>query len=136
MIKAVFDRVSAALALMVVAPLFVVIALAIRMSNHGPVFFRQIRIGKDGEPFTVWRFRTMVVDAESRKAELLARNEGDGTLFKMRRDPSSRASPACGRSVGVQICPGTRRRGWTCGTSRTGLSPWTCRFSGKRYRRS
>jgi exopolysaccharide biosynthesis polyprenyl glycosylphosphotransferase len=86
-VKAVFDRVSAALALMVVAPLFVAIALAIRVSDHGPVFFRQIRIGKDGEPFTVWKFRTMVVDAESRKAELLARNEGNGALFKMRRDP-------------------------------------------------
>jgi exopolysaccharide biosynthesis polyprenyl glycosylphosphotransferase len=87
MIKALFDKVSAALALMLLAPLFVMIALAIRISDRGPVFFRQIRIGKDGEPFTVWKFRTMVVDAEARKAELLARNEGDGTIFKIRRDP-------------------------------------------------
>jgi exopolysaccharide biosynthesis polyprenyl glycosylphosphotransferase len=86
-IKAVFDRVSAALALMLLAPLFVVIALSVRMTDHGPVFFRQIRIGKDGEPFTVWKFRTMVIGAESRKAELLALNEGNGALFKMRRDP-------------------------------------------------
>jgi exopolysaccharide biosynthesis polyprenyl glycosylphosphotransferase len=86
-IKAVFDRVSAALALMLLAPLFVVIALAVRMTDHGPVFFRQIRIGKNGAPFTVWKFRTMVIGAESRKAELLALNEGNGALFKLRRDP-------------------------------------------------
>jgi exopolysaccharide biosynthesis polyprenyl glycosylphosphotransferase len=86
-IKAVFDRVSATLALILLAPLFMVIALLIRLADHGPVFFRQIRIGKGGEPFTVWKFRTMVVDAESRQAELLALNEGNGALFKMRRDP-------------------------------------------------
>jgi exopolysaccharide biosynthesis polyprenyl glycosylphosphotransferase len=86
-IKAVFDRISAMLALILLAPLFVAIALVIRLTDPGPVFFRQIRIGKDGEPFTVWKFRTMVVDAESRKAELLERNEGNGALFKMRCDP-------------------------------------------------
>jgi exopolysaccharide biosynthesis polyprenyl glycosylphosphotransferase len=86
-LKAVFDKVSAALALMLLAPVFTVIALAIRIADHGPVFFRQTRIGKDGQPFTLWKFRTMVMDAEERKAQLLARNDGDGTLFKMRRDP-------------------------------------------------
>ena len=86
-IKAMFDRVSAGLALAVLAPVFAMIAVAIWMTDHGPVFFRQIRVGKDGEPFTVWKFRTMVVDAEARKTELLMRNDADGTLFKMRRDP-------------------------------------------------
>jgi lipopolysaccharide/colanic/teichoic acid biosynthesis glycosyltransferase len=51
------------------------------------VFFRQTRVGKDGHTFTVWKFRTMVVDAEQRKAELTAHNEAAGALFKMRRDP-------------------------------------------------
>jgi len=86
-IKGVFDKVSAAVALALLAPLFMVIALAIKITDRGPVFFRQTRIGKNGEPFTVWKFRTMVVDAESRKAQLLMLNDGDGTLFKMRRDP-------------------------------------------------
>jgi exopolysaccharide biosynthesis polyprenyl glycosylphosphotransferase len=86
-IKAVFDRISAALALILLAPLFVTIALAIKISDHGPVFFRQTRIGKDSQPFVLWKFRTMVVDAEARKAKLLAHSEGNGTLFKMRRDP-------------------------------------------------
>jgi exopolysaccharide biosynthesis polyprenyl glycosylphosphotransferase len=86
-IKGVFDRATAALALLLVAPLFTVIALAIKVTDRGPVFFRQTRVGKDGQPFTLWKFRTMVVDAEARKAQLLAQNDGDGTLFKMRRDP-------------------------------------------------
>jgi len=63
------------------------IALAIKLTDPGPVYFRQTRIGKNGQPFTVWKFRTMVVDAEARKAQLLAWNDGNGALFKMRRDP-------------------------------------------------
>src|SRR5262249_48916626 len=86
-IKGVFDRVSAALALLLLAPLFTVIAFAIRITSHGPAFFRQTRIGKDGQPFTLWKFRTMVVDADSWKAQLMRCNDGNGTLFKMRRDP-------------------------------------------------
>ena len=86
-IKGVFDKVSAGVALIVLAPLFMVVAFAIAVSDHGPVFFRQTRIGRDGQTFRVWKFRTMVVDAESRKAQLLARNDADGALFKMRADP-------------------------------------------------
>jgi exopolysaccharide biosynthesis polyprenyl glycosylphosphotransferase len=85
--KGIFDRICAAVALAVLAPLFTVIALAIKISDKGPIFFRQTRIGKDGHTFTLWKFRTMVVDAEARKAELLQQNDGDGRLFKMRRDP-------------------------------------------------
>src|SRR5262245_13585904 len=86
-IKEVFDRVSAMLALLLLAPLFAMIALTIKISDRGPVFFRQTRTGKDEQPFSVWKFRTMVVDAEARKAELLAQNNGNGALFKMHRDP-------------------------------------------------
>jgi exopolysaccharide biosynthesis polyprenyl glycosylphosphotransferase len=86
-IKGLFDRVTAALALATLAPLMAAIALAIRRSDGGPAVFRQTRVGKDGHPFQVCKFRTMVVDAERRKAELLARNDGDGVLFKMRDDP-------------------------------------------------
>jgi exopolysaccharide biosynthesis polyprenyl glycosylphosphotransferase len=86
-VKGVFDRVVAALALLLVAPLFTVIALAIKAADGGPVFFRQTRVGRDGEPFTLWKFRTMVVDAEARKDQLQRLNDGHGVLFKMRRDP-------------------------------------------------
>jgi exopolysaccharide biosynthesis polyprenyl glycosylphosphotransferase len=86
-VKGMFDKAAAAVALLLVAPLFAVIALAIKVTDGGPVFFRQTRVGRDGEPFTLWKFRTMVVDAEVRKAQLQGLNEGHGVLFKVRRDP-------------------------------------------------
>jgi exopolysaccharide biosynthesis polyprenyl glycosylphosphotransferase len=104
-IKGIFDKLSAALALILLAPLFMVIALVIRLTDHGPVFFRQTRIGKDGQPFILWKFRTMVVDAESRKAQLLTLNDGDGTLFKMRRDPRVTPVGACLRRWSLDELP-------------------------------
>ncbi len=87
-IKGAIDRVAAGLALLALAPLFAVIGVAIRVTDPGPVFFRQTRVGKNGGTFQVWKFRTMVVDAEARLAELAALNEtAGGVLFKMRRDP-------------------------------------------------
>ena len=86
-IKATFDRVAAGLALILLAPLFLLIGMAIRLDDHGPVFFKQTRVGRDGRTFKVYKFRTMVVDAEQRKVQLQALNEGAGVLFKMQRDP-------------------------------------------------
>jgi exopolysaccharide biosynthesis polyprenyl glycosylphosphotransferase len=86
-VKAAFDRAVAGLALVLLAPLFAVIAIAIRLNDHGPVFFRQTRVGRDGRRFKLCKFRTMVVDAEQRKAHLEGLNEGAGVLFKMRKDP-------------------------------------------------
>ncbi|MGH3070397.1 MAG: sugar transferase [Streptosporangiaceae bacterium] len=86
-LKGVFDKVVALTVVILLAPLFAAIMLAVRLGDRGPVFFRQTRVGKDGHTFSVWKFRTMVVDAEQRKAELAALNESDGALFKMRRDP-------------------------------------------------
>ena len=86
-IKSVFDRLAAGLALLMLAPLIVVIAIAILLDDHGPVFFRQTRIGRDGRAFQIVKFRTMVVDAEQRKVQLEALNEGAGVMFKMRKDP-------------------------------------------------
>jgi exopolysaccharide biosynthesis polyprenyl glycosylphosphotransferase len=87
LIKSAFDRVVAALVLFLLLPLFGVLAVAIKLDDSGPVLFRQTRIGKNGKPFTVYKFRTMVVDAEQRLAEVLALNESDGLLFKIRKDP-------------------------------------------------
>ena len=86
-VKSVFDKTCAASALLMLAPLFAVIAISVRLADHGPVFFRQTRIGKDGRGFTLYKFRTMVPDAEQRKSELAAYNEATGVLFKIRRDP-------------------------------------------------
>jgi exopolysaccharide biosynthesis polyprenyl glycosylphosphotransferase len=86
-VKGVFDKVVAASALILLGPMFAAIALAIRCTDPGPVFFRQTRVGKDGRAFTLRKFRTMVVDAEQRKPLLEGRNEAAGVLFKIRRDP-------------------------------------------------
>jgi exopolysaccharide biosynthesis polyprenyl glycosylphosphotransferase len=85
--KNLMDRVVAALGLAVLSPLFAVIALSIRLSDRGPVFFRQPRVGHEGHTFRVWKFRTMYTDAEDRLATLQDQNDGDGMLFKMRQDP-------------------------------------------------
>jgi exopolysaccharide biosynthesis polyprenyl glycosylphosphotransferase len=87
LIKSVFDRVAAGLALTLLAPLFAVIAVAIRVHDGEAVFFKQTRVGRDGRVFRLFKFRTMVVGAEQLRAELEALNEGAGVLFKMRRDP-------------------------------------------------
>lgn len=85
LVKNVFDRVVAGLGLLLVSPLFLLIAVAVRATSPGPAFFRQTRVGKDGRTFTIVKFRTMGVDAESRKVELAS--DIDGVLFKIKHDP-------------------------------------------------
>ncbi|WP_406292021.1 sugar transferase [Streptomyces sp. NBC_00624] len=86
-LKAVVDRIGAALGLVLLTPLLLLIGAAIRFTSAGPVFHRQIRQGQYNQPFTMWKFRTMVEDAETHKAKLATANENDGPMFKMRRDP-------------------------------------------------
>ncbi|MFJ5550595.1 sugar transferase [Streptomyces sp. NPDC093225] len=86
-LKSALDRAGAGLGLLVLAPVFLGLVAAIRLGSAGPAFYTQRRIGRDGEPFTMWKFRTMVVDADRLKAELSGSNENDGHMFKMRRDP-------------------------------------------------
>lgn len=86
-IKTVVDRTAALVGLLVLSPVLLAIAVAIKAGSPGPVVFRQERTGRDGEPFTMLKFRTMVVDAEERLAELSAANEGAGPLFKLADDP-------------------------------------------------
>jgi exopolysaccharide biosynthesis polyprenyl glycosylphosphotransferase len=86
-VKRAFDLIGGGLLLLVLAPLLVGIALAIRLDSGGGVFFRQIRIGRDGDPFRIFKFRTMVTDAEERKGELRRFNQAKGGLFKMADDP-------------------------------------------------
>lgn len=86
--KKAFDCVFAALALVFIAPILTVIAIAIKATSSGPVFFRQERIGLDGKPFQMIKFRTMVVNADSMLSDLLGSNESEGgVLFKMKDDP-------------------------------------------------
>ena len=86
-LKGLFDRCAAAAALIMLAPVMTVVAAAIWLHDRGPALFTQLRVGKDGHEFRIYKFRTMVVDAEQRKEELLADNDSDGVLFKLRKDP-------------------------------------------------
>ncbi|NJP40503.1 sugar transferase [Oscillospiraceae bacterium HV4-5-C5C] len=68
-------------------PIFLIVAIFIKIEDGGPVFYAQTRVGQDGVPFTMYKLRSMVTDAELRKAELLQHNEHDGPAFKMTHDP-------------------------------------------------
>ena len=85
--KIVFDRLIGGLILLAVSPLLLFLALAVRLTSPGPALYRQTRVGVDGREFKMIKFRSMVVDADARRAELLAHSEGNGVLFKMRADP-------------------------------------------------
>ena len=85
--KTVIDRVGAALLLVLVSPVMLALWLAVFFDTRGPGFFVQTRIGRDGRPFRMFKFRTMHLDAESLLASLAEANESDGLLFKIRRDP-------------------------------------------------
>ena len=86
-VKGLADRLIAVVALLVLAPLMLAIAVCVKLGSRGPVLFRQRRVGQDGEEFDVYKFRTMVLDAEQLLERLAALNEGNGPLFKMRHDP-------------------------------------------------
>ncbi|MFC0864182.1 sugar transferase [Sphaerimonospora cavernae] len=86
-VKSIFDRVVAAAMLFVLLPAMLMIGLLIVGDSRGPALFRQRRVGKDGEEFTLYKFRSMTPDAEAAKDALLRDNEGDGVLFKLRKDP-------------------------------------------------
>jgi exopolysaccharide biosynthesis polyprenyl glycosylphosphotransferase len=104
-LKGMFDRTMAALALFLLSPLMVAVAMAIRLQDRGPALFAQTRVGKDGHTFKIYKFRTMVVDAEARLAELMPANDLDGVLFKLRRDPRITAIGARLRKYSVDELP-------------------------------
>jgi exopolysaccharide biosynthesis polyprenyl glycosylphosphotransferase len=87
LVKNLLDRAVAAMGLLLLLPVLAGVGIAIRTSDKGPVFFRQRRVGREGKTFSVWKFRTMYVDAEERLAALVDQNESDGLLFKIKNDP-------------------------------------------------
>jgi exopolysaccharide biosynthesis polyprenyl glycosylphosphotransferase len=87
LLKGVFDRFVAAMVLFLLSPLLLGIAALIRLTSTGPSLFRQTRIGLNGRPFKMVKFRSMYADAEQRLDDLRGANESDGLLFKIREDP-------------------------------------------------
>ncbi|MCC6785752.1 MAG: sugar transferase [Planctomycetes bacterium] len=85
--KRAIDIAGAGLGLVLLAPVLLGIALAVRLDSRGPVLFRQRRVGRGGRIFHMLKFRSMVVDAEAQKARLAAQNEASGPVFKMKHDP-------------------------------------------------
>ena len=104
-VKDLFDRCVAAAALISLFPLLVLLGLIIWLHDRGPALFTQIRVGKDGRVFRIYKFRTMVVDAEQRKPGLLDSNDRDGILFKLRKDPRITALGAHLRRWSVDELP-------------------------------
>ncbi|MBJ7329748.1 MAG: sugar transferase [Solirubrobacteraceae bacterium] len=86
-VKRTFDLIGSALILLVLSPALIGMALAVRLTSRGPVFYRSVRPGIGGRPFGCLKFRTMYEDADERQAELEHLNEASGALFKMRQDP-------------------------------------------------
>ncbi len=92
LLKRCLDVVVSVVGLVVLAPVLLVVAVTIKVDSSGPVFFRQVRMGRRGQQFRIWKFRTMAVDAEQRKPALAhlnkhARNGGDPRMFKIHNDP-------------------------------------------------
>lgn len=86
--KRIMDLLGAFLGIILLLPVFIIVAICIKLEDpKGPVFFKQIRIGKDGKNFYMYKFRSMVVDAEERLNDLLKYNEVSGAMFKIKEDP-------------------------------------------------
>jgi exopolysaccharide biosynthesis polyprenyl glycosylphosphotransferase len=86
-VKRALDLVLSGFGLVMAAPVLAACAMAIKLTDKGPVFFKQLRVGQDGKPFTILKLRTMVTDAEERLADLVEKNQRDGVLFKLSDDP-------------------------------------------------
>ena len=86
-IKRLIDIICSFMGLLAFSPLFIIIAIIIKFTSKGPVFFSQKRVGKYGREFDMYKFRSMVVNAEELKEKLAAQNEMSGPMFKMKDDP-------------------------------------------------
>lgn len=86
-IKRLIDIICSFVGILVLSPLFIIIAIIVKFTSKGPVFFSQKRVGRNGKEFDMYKFRSMVVNAEELKEKLAAQNEMSGPMFKMKDDP-------------------------------------------------
>ena len=87
LIKRSFDLVASFCGLVILSPLFLILIIAILIDDFGAPFYSQTRVGKNGRPFRMWKFRSMVTNADELKKQLMAQNEVEGAMFKMKHDP-------------------------------------------------
>jgi len=85
--KRTLDIIASAILLLVLFPVFVIIAIAVKLTSRGPVFYKSDRVGLGGRPIDFVKFRTMCMDADAKLAELVEQNEKDGPIFKIKNDP-------------------------------------------------
>ena len=105
LLKRVLDIAGSLAGLVFTAAIFPFVALAIKLESSGPVFFGQDRVGEHGRIFKVWKFRSMYIDAEERKQELLASNEMEGAIFKIDNDPRVTRIGQFLRKTSLDECP-------------------------------
>ncbi|ASC08780.1 UDP-glucose:undecaprenyl-phosphate glucose-1-phosphate transferase [Pediococcus pentosaceus] len=85
--KRMLDIIASVIGLIVLSPVFLIVSLAIKAEDRGPIFYSQVRLGKGQRPFKMWKFRSMIVDADKKLEKLLEQNEVEGAMFKMKEDP-------------------------------------------------
>lgn len=85
--KRMLDIIASVIGLIVLSPVFLIVSLAIKAEDRGPIFYSQVRLGKGQRPFKMYKFRSMVVDADKKLEKLLKQNEVEGAMFKMKEDP-------------------------------------------------
>lgn len=104
-LKNVLDRAGAVVLLVLLSPLLALVAIMIRLDSQGPALFTQTRVGRDGRPFTIFKFRTMQADAEACLADLRCLDQGAGPLFKLARDPRTTGLGRLLRSCSIDELP-------------------------------
>lgn len=85
--KRLFDIVAATCGIVMLSPLMIIIAVLIKAEDHGPIFYKQVRVGKNGKTFKMYKFRSMFVNADKMLDKLKEQNDVDGPMFKMKKDP-------------------------------------------------
>lgn len=85
--KRIFDIIASVIGLIILSPIFFIVAVAIKLDDGGPIFYDQIRVGRNGKKFKMFKFRSMRVNAEDEIEKLQKHSEVDGAMFKMRNDP-------------------------------------------------
>ena len=100
-IKRIIDILLSGLAIIILSPLLLILCIAIKLDSPGPIFFSQMRVGKNGKRFKIYKFRSMYMDAEERKKELMKQNEMKGLMFKMENDPRIIGSGSDGSKHGL-----------------------------------